>query len=189
MLKNVCAFAIWRGIASKLFVDVIEVASPGEKFLISSANEGIHQANSINPITLKSEWASATRFASLPLFKLARTAVILVPKFEPKSSGIAASSVINPCEPSTIIIPINALLLWISAVNIVPTKMPNSGFSRCNNKSINGWYVLNGYIESDISHIPKKRIPKPKIPSPIFFSFFDFEIKTNANPIPTISRE
>ena len=115
ILKIVCAFAICRGI----FCDVWET---------NSAKVGIQKQNNKTPITLNVTCATATRLASLEAFKPAKRAVMQVPIFAPKISGIPASKVIDPPLASVITIPVVALLLWTRAVKIAPAKIPRKGF-------------------------------------------------------------
>ena len=152
------------------------------------AKVGIQKINNMTPPTLKSTCARATRFASRDVPILARPAVIQVPIFAPKTSGIPASSVINPCCARTMTMPVNALELWIRAVNTVPTNRANNGFSKPFIKSINSGQVLSGFMASLISFIPKNRMPNPKRTSPVFLTLSFFPNIRIPNPMAIISR-
>ena len=52
-----------------------------------------------------------------------------VPMFAPKASVMPASSVIKPCEASTMTIPVVAAELCTSAVKAAATRMPIRGLS------------------------------------------------------------
>jgi len=178
-LKIVWALAIWRAGS-----DPNIAAMPW----MMSAKVGIQKINKMTPQTLKSTCARATRFASRDVPILARPAVIQVPILAPKTSGMPASSVINPCCARTITMPVNALELWIRAVNTVPINRPKSGFSRPFIKLMSSGQVLSGSMASLISFIPKNRTPNPKRTSPIFLKLSFFPNIRMPKPMVTISR-
>ena len=96
----------------------------------------------------------ATLFASLDAFRPDNIAVTQVPTFAPKISGMPASSVIEPPLASVITIPVVALLLWISAVNTAPARIPIKGFSKLVRMLLKVGLDLRGFIVSDITFIP-----------------------------------
>ena len=61
----------------------------------------------------------------------ARTAVIQVPIFWPKSTYTALDSGIIPVDANACRIPTDAEDDWITAVNTAPTRIPISGLLNC----------------------------------------------------------
>ena len=158
--------AIWRGDSIANFSVPVN-SETGDIQRTISASCGISNMKRRTPPILKNTCAIATLLASRIVPMLASPAVMQVPMLEPKISGIPPSSVSKPCCAKTITIPVNALELWINAVKMAPIKIPIMGFSRFLIISMNGWKLRRGFMESDISFIPKNRIPNPRIASPI----------------------
>ena len=99
----------------------------------------IKNRNKTTPPTLKNRWERATLFPVIELPMLAINVVKQVPMLLPKIRGIAASIPIIPWIDMAITIAVVALLLWIMAVKIAATAMPNKGLWEIFiNKSKNG---------------------------------------------------
>ncbi len=94
--------------------------------------------NTSTPETWNSVCARATRLASRRVFRLASTAVTEVPMLAPSTSAMAPGRVSSPWEASTMRIPVNALLLCMSAVSAAPSTIPSGGHSSATMSPTNG---------------------------------------------------
>ena len=108
---------------------------------------------------------AAARLAMVLPLVLAKTAVIQVPMFAPKTryrpALCPALTPMMPLAAKACMIPMDAEEDCMIAVKMAPTSTPIIGFSKLLMKERNHWLSRNGAIAVLIVFIPKNRIPKP----------------------------
>ena len=143
--------------------------------------------NSVVPITLNIRWMTVVLLAFLLVPTLARSAVIQVPMFCPKSTNTALWILITPPMASAWRMPTDAEEDWITAVNTAPTRIPRMGLENLVTIWMNVWESRSGTMASLIIPIPMNSTPIPAMMPPTCWIFLFFTKIRSMTPTNAIS--
>jgi hypothetical protein len=126
----------------------------------------------------------AALLALIPVPMLDNRAVTQVPIFMPSMMGRAASMEMSSLKARACSKPMEALLLWITAVTTNPATVPNNLLRpKVVIMFVNNSESLSGSMATDIRFIPINSIPNPVSISPI--CLYLLRVPNSKRPTPT----